>query len=889
MIHLIYLGQLFCQDFTAVTQSFVNLQRSAMSWGDYDNDGDLDIVVTGFTGLNYVSEVYRNDEGSFTDTDAGLDLMAYGSAEWGDYDNDGDLDILLTGFDDDGEYHTDLYRNDTGTFNNVNTAMPGVLYGTAKWGDYDNDGDLDIFLTGNASTVFIARIYRNDSGVFTDINAGFPGVQYSSMNWCDYDNDGDLDVLYSGNNGPSQVTYLYNNNNGIFYSLSSGLPGVHFGPIECGDYNSDGYADIFICGFDGSGWIAEVYRNNGGSFSKINEDFEGVASGDAQWGDYDNDGDLDLMYCGQSDQGFYSKVYRNDGGSFTDIEVPFVNVRWSAMNWGDYDNDGDLDVFLSGNDGSTSHTVLYRNNSSVLNNKPSAPYDLSSLVYGSSAILSWNRSNDNETAQNGLKYNIYIGTFPATDDKMTSMSNIQSGYRKIVCSGNSGSVNNFSIKDLEYGATYYWGVQAVDNTYAGSYFSLESSFFVDLPDPPSAPAALPATDIGPGSFTANWQNTASTNGYILEVSVDSLFGSFVTGYEALDVDDVTSFSISGLTGSTDYFYRIRAYNEGGGSGYSNIISLTTDEQSGNALSLDGSNDYVNFSSTAPSATTTQTITVEAWIYPVVNTNARVIASKYYGGSSSSSNFMFARDSNQKILVVGNGTNSFLSNGTVPINQWTHVAVVFKSGTNNTKIYISGVLDKSETLNYSASNSTTNMRIGDFVNIISYPVYQKWNGAVDDLRLWNRELTGKEIADHMNIPLSGSESGLIAYYGFDQGVANGINTGITTLNDLTGHGYNGTLYNFALTGTISNWVEGILNSSQLSTPINLSITSSGNESILNWDLVLHADSYSVYSSIDPYVSFPDFWTIEAVGVTDTTWIDTDVNASIKFYTVVAVRN
>ena len=81
------------------------------------------------------------------------------------------------------------------------------------WGDYDNDGDLDILLTGDhGSGGRVAKVYRNDGGgTFTDIGAGLTGVYDSSVAWGDYDNDGDLDILLTGYSGSGKVAKVYRN------------------------------------------------------------------------------------------------------------------------------------------------------------------------------------------------------------------------------------------------------------------------------------------------------------------------------------------------------------------------------------------------------------------------------------------------------------------------------------------------------------------------------------------------------------------------------------------------------------------------------------------------------------------------------------------------------
>ncbi len=188
--------------FTEINTNLTGVARGSTAWGDYDNDGDLDILLTGLTGTNSdTAKVYRNDGyGTFIDINANLIGVSYSSAVWGDYDNDGDLDILLTGASSTSTYRiSKVYRNDSGTFTDINANLSGTNIGSAAWGDYNNDGNLDILLTGNASYGTETKIYRNNgNSTFREIDSGLSNLHSSSASWGDYDNDGDLDILIVG-------------------------------------------------------------------------------------------------------------------------------------------------------------------------------------------------------------------------------------------------------------------------------------------------------------------------------------------------------------------------------------------------------------------------------------------------------------------------------------------------------------------------------------------------------------------------------------------------------------------------------------------------------------------------------------------------------------------
>ena len=139
---------------------------SSVAWGDYDNDGRLDFLLTGYTNNGDVSQLWRNTGSGFTNVPI-ADLLGvyYPSVAWGDYDNDGRLDFLLTGYN--GNFVSQLWRNTGSGFTNVSIAdLPGVTYPSVAWGDYDNDGRLDFLLTGapNTSTE-IFQLWHNNTPI----------------------------------------------------------------------------------------------------------------------------------------------------------------------------------------------------------------------------------------------------------------------------------------------------------------------------------------------------------------------------------------------------------------------------------------------------------------------------------------------------------------------------------------------------------------------------------------------------------------------------------------------------------------------------------------------------------------------------------------------------
>jgi hypothetical protein len=484
---VIFLGILsscaFAQGFTQVDDGMVSVGRSSVAWGDYDGDADLDVLVTGDHGTGpYIASVYRNDAGEFTNINAGLTGIYNSAVTWGDYDNDGDLDILACGRNINNS-KTYIYQNTNGAFIQIEAGLPNIgSDGAVVCGDYDGDGDLDILMGG----AYSCRIFNNQSGLFTDINAGLPAVSNCWVDWGDFDNDGDLDVFVMGDLGGILISAIYRNDQTVFTEMpQAALTPLAGGSASWCDFDHDSDLDLLITGFNE---FLEPYTtlfSNLGNmeFLDLDPGMRGASLGTAAWADFDNDGETDMLLTGQSSGCgvINSLIYRNEGNSsFTDIDAPLEGAERGSAACGDYDNDSDLDILISGiTVTGTPETNLYSNTAGTnvysVNQKPSVPGGLSAYVDGHYVVLGWGNSSDDHTPANSLTYNLRIVNSQGTE-VVPSMAHAASGKRLLPVPGNSGNATDwvFNLPD----DTYTWSVQAIDNAFAASAFSEVYTFSI---------------------------------------------------------------------------------------------------------------------------------------------------------------------------------------------------------------------------------------------------------------------------------------------------------------------------------------------------------------------------------------------------------------------------
>ncbi|MCL4179497.1 MAG: immunoglobulin domain-containing protein [Verrucomicrobia bacterium] len=357
--------------FTKFELPEVDVRSTGVAWVDFDGDGNLDAFFSHYDGTNLL---YRNMGGGVLERIAGgavgEDFVTCLGGVWGDCDNDGLPDLFVTNLASDTA--NVLYRNDGGgVFSRLSVALPSTDVArsvTAAWADYDSDGNLDLFVANSAEGQ-VNFLYRGlGDGRFTKVTDTVLTSEAAlspCASWADFDNDGDPDLFVTSE---TEVNRLYRNDgNGSFAKVTSGSVvedvGHSFG-CAWGDYDNDGFADLFIANFENLDSF--LYRNNGdGSFIRITEGpvvTDGGNSVGCAWGDVNNDGWLDLFVANESGQN--NALYLNEGGGkfrkMTEGQIVSDggNSRGGAL--ADYDGDGYLDL-LVGNLGLGQRNAVYRN------------------------------------------------------------------------------------------------------------------------------------------------------------------------------------------------------------------------------------------------------------------------------------------------------------------------------------------------------------------------------------------------------------------------------------------------------------------------------------------------------------------------------------------------
>ena len=323
--------------------------------------------------------------------------------------------------------------------------------------------------------------------------------------------------------------------------------------------------------------------------------------------------------------------------------------------------------------------------------------------------------------------------------------------------------------------------------------------------------------VSPQIFTVSGSNltagivvTAPT-GVQVSTSQNTGYQSSVTISQVSNAVTTTTVYVKLTTNSTTVASDVLSVTSTGATSKTLTVTTNTD----NAMHFDGTNDYVvldNVGSNANLAFTgTTNFTLEAWINRETNANSADIISKNNGGVNSNYR-LFINSDGKPVFAREASPWSIVGSNSIPINEWHHVAGVF-DGTSM-KIYVDGVLSNSVNTAESVASSVSAVKVyigatdntaGGTTSKVSF-----FKGKMDEVRIWNVARNLTQIQNSYLTELAGNETGLVAYYNFNQGVLNGTNS----INDIITNrtnvaNINGTLQGFAMSGTTSNFVPGLI--------------------------------------------------------------------------------
>lgn len=563
------------QQFEQIPSPTQGLYNSIFSWGDFNQDGKLDLLHGGLQiGDQLRVNLLLNTNNSF-EPHVALPFGSYSGGVWVDFDGDGDLDIAPAGHNTliTGQRIYTLHRNDDASFTEIASEIDAS--GSPFWADIDRDGDLDLIFCGssiafNAPLGLEWRIFLNRPGKPWTLAHVIP-IRHSSRDpiVTDWNNDGWPDLVHLSRDNADQWSIQVN----------ASAPGLNFTRTELplgstdtpylsvwGDYDNDGDLDL---AFNGERWptrVLKFVRNDGDSLASfVLQEAIGYA---LSWADLNGDGFLDLTTTDATPEGFsvlsyYQNLASSNAPYFSfATNLPFLGASRSTISMADFDGDGDADMAVAGLTNGVPGTRFFRNLINVSNPPPSMPTRLSILNFENGAVtLTWDPSTD-PNQSGGLTYNLWIRRKDSTNFLLPPAADILSGRLHIPQRGNAGIVTNLVLTNLLAG-TYEWSVQAVDNSYAASGFAPVSEFSIapglprieefQLSDLRYKHATLAAEVIANGAETFLWFEYDTNSNFSLRTDPIAIGASHLPSISTVELTNL-------LTAQT-YFARAVASND----------------------------------------------------------------------------------------------------------------------------------------------------------------------------------------------------------------------------------------------------------------------------------------------------------------------------------------
>ncbi|MBB4117813.1 hypothetical protein GGR32_000085 [Mesonia hippocampi] len=436
----------FAQTFTEVVDGVSrDFFYSSSSVGDFDGDGDADLVICGAVDPENSGEfantticaVYENVNGTLQEnTDYALSNGIHlGDVKFIDVNQDGLLDLVLTGLSylDIVNYKNYIYIN-TGSSYQLQETIQGKIMGSIAVADYNHNGLQDYVINGlyfdQAANKVTNKVdlYTNANGTFTK-SFLVPGSQMGDVQIADFNNDMELDVAVMGfdTDTGNRILNVYMNDGQGNLIEKQNFTGISGGTIAVADFNVDGYLDFVTHGVEGENlYSLKVYLNNQDETfteTEIPNEGIGVSNGSKSIaaGDFNNDGYYDFVLMGD-DANYNSAVkiftYNSATGGFDKYTNPteIINAGGpSSLNVIDYNSDNKLDLLVSGftdvNGEYLTITRLYENaDTTTTNQAPNAPSNLHAETIGNRIDFSWDLATDDKTPSEALQYEIKVGT-----------------------------------------------------------------------------------------------------------------------------------------------------------------------------------------------------------------------------------------------------------------------------------------------------------------------------------------------------------------------------------------------------------------------------------------------------------------------------------------------
>ncbi len=568
----------------------LDVQHADVSAVDIDKDGDLDILISGESGPDRKLQLFKNDgAGNYTLAASPFIPVTRTTFDWNDVNGDGRLDLNYSGFSASGVLNQ-IYTSDAaGNFSLSSITTPQLAPSTG-FADLNNDGYVDLYIFGNKFDGKPVILFNNKAGGFTQ-SAQFEAFNFvdPEVSVVDYDNDGDLDLFVNAgfeDGVAGRFSKMFVNTNGTFTVRDLGLTPKGNGSAVWADYNGDGFLDLLLNGdgYLGSGedndGVYRLYRNNGGTLPTFTSVatftyYRQNSTGDGgKFFDWDNDGDLDIIVTGYNGTRQATDIYINTAGTFAPyaFNANIPGVSESSIEVANIDGDTDLDVIITGysnhefNGAGSSFnsnvSYILVNPATTTNVAPTSPLTLAATGNQAAVTLTWSPATDATTPINSLTYNLFLVNTSTGYYHYFPLADTSTGKLMLQRLGNMQTNKSWTIKNLPVG-NYRWGVQAIDNSLMASTFA-KSSFTINANG--TLPVLLSSFTVSAEGNKAKiqWATSSEQNNDRFEIKRSNDGQNFTTiavvkGKGTTNAKtDYTAFDASPFNGTN--FYRLIQYN-----------------------------------------------------------------------------------------------------------------------------------------------------------------------------------------------------------------------------------------------------------------------------------------------------------------------------------------